>query len=432
MNDNAPMDPLQKAAEVLNQTSHPLPEGMVTALVNHFTDRREHFISAAPTPFYYLDREALSERAKRFRAAFESHLPDTGFFYAVKSNNHPLVAQTLLREGFGLDVSSGEELSAALDLGARQIVFSGPGKTDGELLQATLNAPTVCVLIDSFGELERLQRIAREQDVVVRAGVRLTTNPNGLWRKFGIPLSDLSRFWDLSRHLTHVHLEGLQFHTSWNLTPDAQVAFLADLGETLATMPDDFKQRIAFVDIGGGYWPEEGDWTQPDATPRGRLLLALGERSDTSTPPAHTPGTPIAAFAETLSRALEAHLFPHLACRVCFEPGRWLANNAMHIVLSVVDKKGEDLVITDAGTNAIGWERFEFDYAPVINLTRPDLTERPCHVLGSLCTPHDVWGYSYFGAAIEPGDRLLIPNQGAYTYSLRQHFIKKVPPVVVG
>jgi len=52
-------------------------------------------------------------------------------------------------------------------------------------------------------------------------------------------------------------------------------------------------------------------------------------------------------------------------------------------------------------------------------------------VLGSLCTPHDLWGYSYWGSGIEPGDVLLIPCQGAYTYSLRQEFIKPLPEVAV-
>ncbi len=66
---------------------------------------------------------------------------------------------------------------------------------------------------------------------------------------------------------------------------------------------------------------------------------------------------------------------------------------------------------------------------PVLNLTRPALIETPCYVLGSLCTPHDVWGYSYWGTGIEEGDVLMIPTQGAYTYSLRQHFIKPVPKV---
>ena len=102
----------------------------------------------------------------------------------------------------------------------------------------------------------------------------------------------------------------------------------------------------------------------------------------------------------------------------------------MHLILSVVDKKAPDLVITDAGTNAIGWERFETDYFPVLNLTRPLTRERDCLILGALCTPHDVWGYSYWGEDIRPGDILMIPTQGAYTYSLRQHFIKPLPRVV--
>jgi len=92
-----------------------------------------------------------------------------------------------------------------------------------------------------------------------------------------------------------------------------------------------------------------------------------------------------------------------------------------------VDKKDDHLVITDGGTQAVGWDRFEHDYFPVINLSRPALKERECLVCGSLCTPHDLWGYSYFGQAIEIGDVLLIPTQGAYTYSLRQNFIKSLP-----
>ena len=102
----------------------------------------------------------------------------------------------------------------------------------------------------------------------------------------------------------------------------------------------------------------------------------------------------------------------------------------MHLFISVVDKKADDLVITDAGTNAIGWERFETDYSPILNLTRPALQEKVCHILGSLCTPHDVWGATYWGDDIQPGDILMIPAQGAYTYSLRQDFIKPLPSVV--
>jgi len=93
--------------------------------------------------------------------------------------------------------------------------------------------------------------------------------------------------------------------------------------------------------------------------------------------------------------------------------------------------KAPDLAVTDGGTNALGWERYESDYFPVLNLTRPSMTEKQCMVLGSLCTPHDVWGYAYWGETIKEGDILMIPTQGAYTYSLRQQFIKDLPGVIV-
>ncbi len=136
-------------------------------------------------------------------------------------------------------------------------------------------------------------------------------------------------------------------------------------------------------------------------------------------------------FAESLARVIKEKILPLTDSTICFEPGRWICNDAMHILVSVTDKKADDLVITDAGTNAVGWERFETDYFPVLNLTQSRMVERPCHILGSLCTPHDVWGYAYFGKSIREGDILMIPTQGAYTYSLRQQFIKPLPRVLI-
>ncbi|MBF0529707.1 MAG: decarboxylase, partial [Deltaproteobacteria bacterium] len=116
--------------------------------------------------------------------------------------------------------------------------------------------------------------------------------------------------------------------------------------------------------------------------------------------------------------------------QVYTEPGRWICNDAMHILLMVLDVKGDDLAITDGGGNMVGWERFESEYFPLINLSRPGMTENPILVLGSLCTPHDLWGHSFFGQDIRIGDVLLIPMQGAYTYSLRQQFIKPIPGAI--
>jgi diaminopimelate decarboxylase len=189
--------------------------------------------------------------------------------------------------------------------------------------------------------------------------------------------------------------------------------------------------RLTFIDIGGGFWPEEGEWLGAGGTRFGMIMNLLFPRHRDKRSRFRVESQPIDSFARAIAAALKRALPGRLHCRICLEPGRWLSHGAMHLLLTVVDVKGHDLVITDAGTNAIGWERFEQDYFPVINLTRPGIEEHECAILGSLCTPHDVWGYSYHGTGIRPGDLLLIPTQGAYTYSLRQNFIKPVPEVAI-
>lgn len=424
---------LAAAADALRTLTPPMDEGMLRRFVAGFVARRGEFLGLAArhgTPLYVFDPATLRGRAAEFIQAFSSVLPSVRVYYAVKSNNHPAVARELVGQGLGLDVSSGLELAMAIECGATDIVFSGPGKTDAELALAVEHADRVTVLMDSFAELGRLERAAARVRRSVRAGVRLTNDERGLWRKFGIPLDSLARMYDEALSCSYVRPAGLQFHSSWNLDPTAQVVFVERLGQTLASLPSGQRRRIEFVDIGGGFWPPAGEWLQRAGTPEGRIEAAVLADGAGARGRYHLPAQPVQAFAEALSAAIREHVFPHTQATICLEPGRWLSHEAMHLVLGVVDCKAADLVITDGGTNAVGWERFEVDYFPVINLTQPALAARECLVLGSLCTPHDVWGYEYFGEGIRPGDVVLIPTQGAYTYSLRQEFIKPVPKVV--
>ena len=130
----------------------------------------------------------------------------------------------------------------------------------------------------------------------------------------------------------------------------------------------------------GGYWPAQGEWLLSDA-PQGYMI---------------DPSISIDRFAEQLSGAIKAHILPLTRCRICFEPGRWICNDAMHILIQVVDRKDQDLVITDAGGNTVGWERYETDYCPVLNLTRPDLTEKRCHIPGRPLHPARCLGICLF------------------------------------
>lgn len=414
---------------------HPpeLPEAVLQAFVEPFFRRRQELLlplNELSTPLYLFEPEVLRKRALRFQAAFQAHFENSAFYYAVKSNNYEEISRLLMTTGFGLDVSSGLELEMAAGLGSQNIIFSGPGKTRAELEMAVHESERLMVLVDSFQELAILGQVAGARQKEVRIGVRLTDNPNGVWRKFGILPELLPRFIKEAESFRFIRFEGLQVHTSWNLDAKAQVKFIAGLNDLLNQLPAGSRRRISFIDLGGGYWPEQGEWLQPAATKAGLLRNALGLHPAGNESHYCFDARPIEEFAEQLGRAIQKHVLPLIpGCRICFEPGRWLCNDVMHILMTVIDKKSDDLVITDAGTNAVGWERFETDYFPVLNLSRPALSEKPCHVLGSLCTPRDIWGYNYWGEDIQIGDVLLIPTQGAYTYSLRQNFIKPLPGI---
>ena len=333
---------LNDLQSILRQKTPLMPLAKLRSFVAHYFSCRDKYLAILeqyPPPVYVLESDVLKEKARQFQEAFKRVLPEVYFYYAVKSNNNPEVSKILLQSNFGLDVSSGLELKMALNLNAHDIVFSGPGKTDQELTLASLHAEQVTVLMDSFSELHRLEAIAASRNKRVRAGVRLTTNPNGLWRKFGILPHTLPAFWKEAGQCPHVMLQGLQFHTSWNLSPEAQIDFIRVLGKLLAEKSGLFRKEIRFIDIGGGYWPPQGEWLQSAGTPEGRIRSALGKGVDPNGNHYCFPASPIESFADELGLAIREHLCGSVSCRICLEPGRWICNDAMHLFISVVDKK---------------------------------------------------------------------------------------------
>ncbi|MBW2440085.1 MAG: decarboxylase, partial [Deltaproteobacteria bacterium] len=116
-----PPDLSQRLSEVLARTTPLLPPDELRAYVQYHFDRRDLYLEVLerhPLPLYLQESSILRDRAGRLKRAFQKVLPAVGFYYAVKSNNHPDIARVLFEAEFGLDVSSGLELEMALNLGA--------------------------------------------------------------------------------------------------------------------------------------------------------------------------------------------------------------------------------------------------------------------------------------------------------------------------
>jgi diaminopimelate decarboxylase len=413
-----------------------LPPSLLRAYVQSMLDKRDFLLESATrfgTPQYLFDEPALAKSLSRFHDIFSKHLDRFRIFYAVKSNSYPGLCKHVADRGHGLDVSSGLELSMALSLGCRSIIFSGPGKTDPELTLAIQNRDRVTLLMDSAGELERVSRLVQDSEmgnVPLKVGFRLTGRHHGAWGKFGVPPEQLGVIFRKALSLKGLDPQGIQFHTSWNMGPEAQVQMIETVGACVRDLPEDIGSRLKFLDIGGGYWPESGEWLNPQNTWKGRLVQALDP--DYRFKPKHyyCPAKPLDEFARKISRAVQSQGKPLADLEIFMEPGRWISTPAMHVLVQVVDKKEATVAITDGGINLLGWERPLSEFIPLINLTRPSLREFPVKVFGPLCTPLDIWGTTLFGEGVEKGEILLVPDQGSYTYSLRQSFIKPIARVV--
>lgn len=389
------------------------------------------------TPFYIFDQKELENSIQSFTTAFNETSLDFEFYYAVKVNHHPYIIKNVLKNNFGLDVSSGRELEIALENKAKKILFTGPGKTSEELSLVLKNNQLVTVNLDSFDELVRLSSLVKKYKKPIKAGIRIFTNQQQAWNKFGIPLKDLKKFWQKTKKYPLLKLQGIHFHNSWNPDASSYVNSLSDLAKYLK---NNFSQAelaaVNFIDIGGGFRPFQSEGYFPESLPQGELLKVaanyLGESPKFTNRYFITQALPIQTYAKDIISGIKKHLKPIINCKIYLEPGRIICNNAFHVVFKILDLKGKNQAIADAGIyNLIGWERFEYDYFPLINLTHPALREIRHTIFGSLCMPQDNWGNYCYAAKISKNDIILVPYQGALTYSIAQNFIKPIPPVYI-
>ncbi|MEK7145056.1 MAG: hypothetical protein AAB794_04365 [Patescibacteria group bacterium] len=390
-------------------------------VVENILSKRDFFLALTQkhnTPFYTYDQKELDESIGRFMKAFQAHVPRFQAYYAVKLNHHPLVVKRVVEKGLGLDVASRRELSMAINAGATEIVYFSPGKSEEDLTDAIIHSDIVRLNIDSFNELRRLGVISNKMKRGVDTSIRVHLPSQGSWTKYGIPLNELKVFWEEATQYPFVRLNGIHFHQSRNRTTDFYTDAIREIGEYIgANLSVQERALIKYIDFGGGFEPykSEGVIVQNESNQHDYRIL-------------ETPT--IEEYAKAIGVAITKYLNPLIEAAYFAEPGRYICNSAMHIVLSVADVKDAQNVILNGGVNMVGWQRFESEYFPLINLSSPAKTEIECNLWGNLCTTWDIWGYHCFADSVNESDIIIVPYQGALTYSLAQSFISDIPPVI--
>ena len=352
------------------------------------------------TPCYVYSRAAIEAAWGEFAGACAAR--EVLVCYAVKANSNLAILNLLARLGAGFDIVSGGELARVLAAGgsAAKTVFSGVGKSEAEMRTA-LAADILCFNVESEGEIERLDRVARE--LGRRAPVSLRVNPDvdprthpyiatGLKEsKFGIDFGDALRLYRKAASLPGLRVTGIDCHIGSQLTETGP--FVAAL-EKILSLADALSSEgipVEHLDLGGGlgirYRDEElptvGEYVQ-------RLFTTLGERR----------------------------------VKLLFEPGRAMVGDA-GILLTRVEylKHGpaRNFAVVDAAMNDLvrpalyeAWH----DIVPVRPRTEPPSTYQ---VVGPICESGDFLGHNR-NLALQAGDLLAILSAGAYGMSMSSNY----------
>ncbi|MFN8630070.1 MAG: alanine racemase [Chloroflexota bacterium] len=378
------------------------------------------------TPAYIYDLDVVGRQVDALRRALP---PRFDLAYAVKANPNLAILKHLAAMGLGADVASGGELRHVLRAGfdAEQVVMTGPGKRDEELV-AAVDAGLRVITVESVGELRRLARIAeaagRRQPILMRAAVTETARLERIRLvgddgagKFGMDIADLRIA--AAEAVASPSLEPLGIHAfgASNVTDATALAghveAAVDTGRALAAAAG-FDLRL--VDAGGGLGiPYETHEAELDVVALGARLSGLSARLD----------------ADEATRGT----------RLLLEPGRYLVGPSGAYLTRVLERKqvgGHHVVIVDGGIHHVLRPALVGQEHRVRVLTGAGAGSNagpnrfPVTVAGPLCSGLDVFAQAAVMALPDPGDLVAVLDVGAYgaTESMPLFLSHPMPPEV--
>ncbi|MGW7529130.1 diaminopimelate decarboxylase [Streptomyces sp. NPDC054783] len=373
----------------------------------------------------FVDLDGVAATVSDLYDAF-ADTPGALHAFAAKANCLVPVLRELNGLGMGCEVATAGELARALAAGFRpeRIVFDSPAKTNDELRRAL--ALGVAVNVDSFQELERIDRILERRPSRSQIGVRVNPQVGGgsiaamstatSTSKFGVPLADPGSRERLVRAFgEHPWLTWVHAHTGSQGCPLPLIAEGVAQAVGFAEQVDAVygAGRIVGIDIGGG--------------------LPVNFAGDEVTPS-------FAAYAGHLKKSAP-QLFADRRYRIVTEFGRSvLAKNGFMAAYVEYTKTSGDrpIAVTHAGVQVATRTVFAPDAWP-LRIEAHDASGRAKRgplvrqdVAGPACFAGDLLAGDRALPLLEPGDLVVVPDTGAYYFSTPFHYNSLPEPAVHG
>jgi diaminopimelate decarboxylase len=361
------------------------------------------------TPAYVVAEQDLRRRARTFVDALAARHADHDVLFASKAFPCTAVYEVLREEGLSCDVASGGELALALKAGfdPERIYLHGNAKSDAELREA-LDADVGHIVLDSFDDFARLERICSELDRRQEVLIRVTPDVTGDTHqaistgqadsKFGFSMGHASEAIARASRTPHLDLVGLHFHIGSQLLELAPFRRAVEAIAGLGSFP--------VYNLGGGLGVA---YTAADRSPE------VGDYVETVVTAAHD-------------------LLDARDKRLLLEPGRALvANSAVTLyTVETIKRNVSTWVAVDGGMSdnlrpMLYGSRYE---ALIADRPLAPATER-CQLAGKHCESGDVISRNVGLADPTVGDVVITPVTGAYGHALANNYNGVPRPPVI-
>ena len=368
------------------------------------------------TPFYVYSTATLERHFALFDEALAGM--DHLICYAMKAASNQAILKTLAQLGAGMDVVSGGEYLRAKAAGVSgdRIVFSGVGKTAGEMRMA-LKGGIRQFNVESEPEMEVLNAVALSlgmtapitirvnPDVDAKTHAKIATGKSE--NKFGIPIARAREVYALAGAMKGLEVVGIDVHIGSQLVDLApfEQAYLkvADLTEQLRADGHD----ISRLDLGGGLGIP---YVRSNEAPP--LPLEYG--------------------------ALIKKCVGHLGCEVEIEPGRLIAGNAGLMVSKVIYVKsgeGRDFLILDSAMNDLIRPAMYDAHHDIVSVIEPDAgaEQHVYDIVGPVCESGDTFAKQRAMPSLVAGDLVAFRSAGAYGAVMSSEYNTRpmIPEVLV-
>ena len=362
------------------------------------------------TPLFVYDEKHLRTRCQEAVTAFGE-----GVAYASKAFLCSAMAQLAYEEGMYLDVATGGELHLARHAGVpgEKLIFHGNNKSDFELTMA-IQAKIGRIVVDSFDELDRLDRLYAETGVRQRILLRVTpgvqvhtheyvaTGQND--SKFGFTVSEglADKAIQRAASSTTVELVGIHAHIGSQVFDVEPFAKAVEVLAEFAAVYD-----LPELSVGGGLGVPyvEGEFA-PSITEWAFSVKQACQRAGITSLVTAEPGRSIVANAAvTLYSVGTIKNLPGVRTYVAVDGG--MSDNPRPVLYG----SGYETFLPRSANADRSWE---------------------VRVVGKHCESGDVLvRKGMLPADLEVGDILATPVTGAYGYSMGSNYNQVLRPAVI-